>query len=199
MNYILMPYLMILGIFIIALLFSRRLKKKLIKKMKNEVDKSQIFVSLVEMEKEYKEMYNAGVLKGYPEITRSLKEIGIVLRTLGCKMDLNKLRILPVNRNQNAAEKTAKLLEEVKQSPDNVRDLLRRKTEAINKMAMIKHPITHYWNQFLMSLQLGTILMILNILLSILRTYSRVEKHLHKKKKEEYKTLIDTYAIIKTC
>lgn len=163
----LIPYSVIVGVFILCRLLQYRHTRKIMNKFTEQAEKSRILKELLETECEYIALKEKQALKMYPRIQDSLKEVSMLLDRVGCNLNLNNIEIVQIKGDKERAQ-VRELIAEREKAPKDIQELLDKKIRLVNEMASIKYPFMYVFTKFSTRLQRKAMLIGLIVLLNLL-------------------------------
>jgi len=190
--YVFLPYLIVTLVFAFVMIFSFLRYKKILRTMEKEVGKSEILCELIELQAKFDSICESNIIDAYPLIKESLIDIPRIVKSVGWKIELDKIHVVPVSIDPGYLKKTIELIKEKERAPEEIQELLERKLLLVNKMVRVKHPWAFYWNRVVSLLKTSYLISAIRILCYIFAFY---DKYISRKN-EPKKYIVDTYPYI---
>lgn len=189
--YVLIPYFIVFICFILAILHSRLKAKKLIDKMNIEVEKTKIYCNLMEVQVKYIELIEQNKLKKFPNINKYLADTYGILESITIHVDFNNIRITSVAKDKKQIGFMKELNRELDNVDDEIKELVIRKLNIINKIAKIKHPFLCFWTRVSSRLKINFLIYIIKALILLLDFIDKILMHICKEDKENEKEIFN--------
>jgi hypothetical protein len=142
MNRFLLPYLVVLAMFLIVMAMSFYRQRKNSNHARTEARKAKLYLRILKLQIDCDKAFCNKKIKEYKHIKRYLAGFGHDVAVIGgVDMKLENLKIVPVKNNPEAISMLEKLFGEMKKAPDEISNLVWEEMKIINEIGRIKHPV----------------------------------------------------------